>query len=309
MAKKKSSKESPSVKADDDVSSRLYEWIADGYAVEPLVAAVKSKDAYTIEKLFKQFETNIARMEELKLLLIKRGYDENNPRYKGISLILKDPSKVKEIENFVISLETGPRMKLLQAELATINTKGFEKDAEAIRAKLADPKRIDEAERDLKSLTRRIKEKFFEDALEDVVVPTEKDSRCVAETIFLMHKDGTLLAVKSKRPPAELDKKLLSRMVMAIREQMARAYKEGDHLHTLRYEGHSIILEDSVHVYAAVVVRGQAKPIMYRIILKALQIMERNLNQHFSRWRGDRAALDNLDKYTTAIFQAFEKLG
>jgi len=309
MAKKKSSKESPPVKPNDDISSRLYEWIADGYTVEPLVAAVKSKDAYTIEKLFRQFEANIARMEELKILLIKRGYDENNPKYKGISLILKDPSKVKEIENFVISLEAGPRMKVLYAELASLNTKGFEKEAAAVKAKLADPKRIDEAERDLKALTRRIKERFFEDALEDVVVPTEKDFKCVAETIFLMHKDGTLLAVKSKRPPAELNKKLLSRMVMAIREQMARAYKEGEHLHTLIYEGHSIILEDSVHVYAAVVVRGQAKPIMYRIILKALQIMERNLNQQFSRWRGDRAALDNLDKYTTAIFQAFEKMG
>ena len=62
---------------------------------------------------------------------------------------------------------------------------------------------------------------------------------------------------------------------MAIREQMNRAFNEGEHAHKLTYEGHSIILEDSSHVYAAVVINGEDQPIMYKIILKALQIMER----------------------------------
>ena len=79
-------------------------------------------------------------------------------------------------------------------------------------------------------------------------------------------------------------------------------------IHTLTYEGHSIILEESVHVYAAVVVIGEAQPVMYRIILKALQIMEKKLANELDNWRGNRASLDNLESYTNAIFQALDKL-
>jgi hypothetical protein len=114
--------------------------------------------------------------------------------------------------------------------------------------------------------------------------------------------------VKSRKPTTELDKKLMSRMVMAIKEQMGKTFREGEHIHSLTYEGHTIILEDSVHVYAAVVIAGEPKPIMYRVILKALQIMEKKLAPEFDRWRGERNSLENLDKYTSAIFQALEKL-
>jgi hypothetical protein len=79
-------------------------------------------------------------------------------------------------------------------------------------------------------------------------------------------------------------------------------------VHSLAYEGHTIILEDSVHVYAAVVVIGEPKPVMYRVILKALQIMEKKLATEFDNWKGDRTSLENLDKYTSAIFQALDKL-
>ena len=100
----------------------------------------------------------------------------------------------------------------------------------------------------------------------------------------------------------------MSRMVMAIKEQMNRAFKEGEHVHTLTYEGHTIILEDSQHVYAAVVVVGEAQPVMYRIILKALQIMEKKLAKELNGWKGNRSSLENLDRYTSAIFQALDKI-
>jgi len=166
-------------------------------------------------------------------------------------------------------------------------------------------------EKSITKLKKKIKEKFFESAFEDeavLLIEDENAPKFVAETIFLLHKDGTLLSVKSKKPPKELDKKLMSRMVMAIKEQMNRAFKEGEHVHTLTYEGHTIILEDSQHVYAAIVVIGEAKPVMYRIILKALQIMEKKLAKELDSWKGDRSSLDNLDRYTSAIFQALDKI-
>ena len=58
----------------------------------------------------------------------------------------------------------------------------------------------------------------------------------------------------------------------------------------------------------SVVINGEDKPIMYKIILKALQIMDRKYAKDFDNWTGDRKRLTELEKYSTAIFQAFEKL-
>jgi hypothetical protein len=311
VAKKKSARKSASSeKPIDDVSSKLYDWIAEGYDVDPLVQVVKTKDNKKINRMFNRYEKNIARMEKLKKRLATLEIDPKNPKLRELLNSFKNPELVDDVENFLTALETGPKIKELKGELASLNVTGFEEKAERIKEKLENPELIDEAARDVKALRRRIKEKFFEEAFEEVVVPTEDDEgKSVAETIFLLHKDGTLLAVKSKIPPAELDKRLLSRMVMAIRKQMSKAFKEGLHIHTLDYEGHSIILENSAHCYAAVVVNGEATPIMYKIILKALQIMEKKLKKEFDNWTGDRSTLKNLEKYTTAIFQAIDKVG
>ncbi len=314
MAKKKGTKKSGTkTVSEEKISSKLYDWIADGYEIDKLVKAVKSKDDNKIQRIYKQFDRDIKRMDELRKKLEELGYDSGDPRFEKISNVLKDPTRADDVEKFLFSMEVGPKVKELKAELASLNVTDFEEEAEKLKAKLEEPDDIDQIEKDVKALRRRIKEKFFEEAFEDAVVPMgsekKKKKSFNAEMIFLMHRDGTLLAVKSRRPSAELDKRLMSRMVMAIRKQMALAFKEGEHVHTLSYEGHSIILEDSIHVYAAVVVTGEARPVMYKIILKALQIMEKKLKGPFDNWTGDRSTLFNLEKYTTAIFQAFDKLG
>jgi hypothetical protein len=313
MAKKKGSRKSKG-EPEDDVSKKLYDWIAEGYVVDELVEAVKSKDTKTIDKLFGEYESNIERVEKLKgelekLKQVRGALNTKSPLYIQLMEIIKHPAKVDVAEKYMVSLKSGPKLKELEAELASLNVTGFEEEAKAIKAKFADTSRADEIERDIRSLTRRIKEKFFAESFESVIVPTEEPKKSFkAETIFLLHRDGTLLSVKSRKPPRELDKKLMSKMVMAIREQMSRAFKEGQHVHSLRYEEHTIILEDSVHVYAAVMISGEVRPVMYKIILKALQILEKHFAGAFDNWTGDRSSLKNMDKYTSAMFQALDKL-
>lgn len=317
MAKKKkstkkstSSQKSDSEKKDEEIKKKLYDWVAEGYDIDPLMDVVKSKDDEEIAKVFKIYEKNIKRMEDLKQRLAALEFDRSSPRFKELLDTFKNPELVDDVEAFLISIESGPKIQELRAELASLNVTGFEEDAVAIKKKLKDSADAGEIEKDIRALKRKIKEKFFTEAFEEVVLPTEEKSNSfVAETIFLLHRDGTLLAVKSKIPPKQLDKRLLSKMVMAIREQMTKAFEEGTHVHSLSYQGHTIILEDSEHVYAAVVVAGEAKPIMYKIILKALRIMEKKMKASFDNWKGDRSKLDNLDKYTAAIFQALDKLG
>jgi hypothetical protein len=260
--------------------------------------------------MFRVYEKNIKKMERLKERLAKLEFDRTSQRFNQLIDSFKNPALVDDVEKFLVSIESGPKIQELRAELASLNVTEFEAEAAELRERLQDPNDVDRLEKDIKALKRKIKEKFFMEAFEDVVLPTEeeKGKSFVAETIFLLHRDGTLLAVKSKIPPKELDKQLLSKMVMAIREQMSKAFNEGEHIHTISFKDHEIILEESEHVYAAVVVMGEAKPIMYKIILKALRIMEAKMEPEFKKWKGDRSTLKNLDKYTTAIFQALDKL-
>ncbi len=314
MPKKKSSsssKKSSSSSSKADYPAQLFDWLSEGYIVAPLTNVIKSKDDKKIKEMFSDYEDRIKRLEAVKDELDQLEFNYKNNTYGDVSEKLNDPMQVDYLEKFVRSFQNGPRLNELKAELASLNVSGFQKEAKKIKTMFGDGDELDDIEKAINRLKKKIKEKFFASAFEEEAILKEvevKEPKFIAETIFLLHKDGTLLSVKSKKPPAELDKKLMSRMVMAIKEQMNRAFKEGEHVHTLTYEGHTIILEDSQHVYAAVVVVGEAQPVMYRIILKALQIMEKKLAKELDSWKGDRTSLENLDRYTSAIFQALDKI-
>ncbi len=319
MAKKKTgtkSKKSSSKKKFDtsEYSEKLFDWLSDGYEVSELTALIKNGSQTKIKKAFTEYKKNIDRLKELEDEMHELDVDEDDLKYQKVLTFLKDPSKIEIIEGYLESQGNVSKMTELKAELSSINVKGFENEADIILTRISNGEDPDDIENEIKLLRKRIKEKFFESAFTLELSSEEEKERGVvkqgplAETIFFIHRDGTLLSVKSKIPPEKLSKKLLSRMVMAIREQMNLAYNEGEHIHKLTYEGHSIILEDSNHVYAAVVINGEDRPIMYKIILKALQIMERKYANDFDNWTGDRKKLTELEKYSTAIFQAFEKL-
>ncbi|MDO9538136.1 MAG: hypothetical protein Q7J68_07440 [Thermoplasmata archaeon] len=308
MARKKGSSISKDSNADSNNASSLYNWVAIGYLVDPILETMRSGDSDAIDKSFKEFSEKVARLEKVLDQLENLNFNEKHEMFSQHSDKLNDPLQVESLESLATSLKITPRLKELKAELASLNIVGFEEEAKKIHILFTEETDLDVVENEIKKLQKKIKEKFFEEAFEDAVEPPVQATKFVAETIFLLHKDGTLLSVKSKKSPTELDKKLMSRMVMAIKEQMTKAFKEGEHVHSLTYEGHTIILEDSTHVYAAVVIVGESKPVMYRVILKAIQIMENKLATEFTNWKGDRNSLENLDKYTSAIFQALDKL-
>lgn len=322
MARKKGSAPNDGSGNGNDNASRLYDWISKGYRVDALVESVRQGDSSRTEALFSDFDAKAQRLEAAKAKLATLGFSHGHPMYQKVADKLGDPLQADALEALAAALESGPKIMELRQELASLNTNGFEADAQRIHKMLDSNDDPDIIDAEIKKLRKRIKEAFFEAAFESEAVVEEapkpqpqarqapaqpQQGHFVAETIFLLHRDGTLLSVKSKKPTTELDKKLMSRMVMAIREQMGRAFKEGEHIHSLTYEGHTIILEDSVHIYAAVVVVGEPRAVMYKVILKALQIMEKNMAQTFDSWKGDRNSLENLDKYTSAIFQALEK--
>ena len=91
--KKKSTKKSPtSEKSDDEISKKLYDWVAEGYEIGPLVEVVQGKDEEEIAKMFKKYEENIKKMEGLKKRLAKLEFDRENARFQEMLVPLSTAS-------------------------------------------------------------------------------------------------------------------------------------------------------------------------------------------------------------------------
>lgn len=290
----------------------MQEWENSGYNLESLQDAMDD-EGYTVTKLkalFKDYEENIERLEEQKDKLLVLDVDKNSECYLDIKECLNDPSRVEEVEEFVTTVAIEPKLKELKAELASLNITGFEDEAKRIIHMIDrkdDPLTIGAA---IKSLRRHIKEAFFEKEFMGAITVEEKPKpRKIghAETVFMLHMDGSLLAVKSRLPKSQIDKKELSRAVMIIRKEMELA-REGEMREKIPFQSKNLLLHTGNDVYIGVIISGTDTPVMYKLMLKVGDLMEKKFEAQFKKWKGDRQSLGPLDRYINALFQAFDKL-
>jgi len=279
----------------------LLHWVTQGYEIGQLVGDLRGRA--NIEPYFEEFKKRVNRCSEILAEIESLGTVPPE-RISSIRELAKNPGRLAELEKELTDWKVGPRMKEMKAEFLSLNIKGFEEPARKIQAKFSDPAKIDEIEKDIKDLKHRIKERFFENEfavhLEPVPVTTAYP---LADTIFIIHRDGTLLSVKSKHAKEQVDKKALSHMVLEIKDRMAKGAKE-----CFDADGLKIIMENGQHVCVAVAFKGDELPIMRKIVDKVVQILERKNAEAFSSWTGDRAKLLDMERYPTALFQALEQM-
>jgi hypothetical protein len=290
----------PSGAEDLSYGDMLLYWITQGYDVTDLVKDLQygAKE----ESCFEEYGKRIRRANEIVAEVGKlEGIAPE--RVESLRKMSKSPSKLPEMEKDLADLKFSPRLKELRADFLSLNVKGFEDEARRIQAKFSDNSKLDEIEHDIKILRRRIKERFFANEFAVQLEPADASGNIVAETVFIIHKDGTLLAVKSKQSKDSVDKKALSRMVLEIRARM-----ETGSTGSFQAEGSNIVLERGNHVCVAVSFKGEEQSIMRRVIDKVIQIMERKNADIFGSWTGERARVTDVDRYPTAVFQALDAL-
>jgi hypothetical protein len=281
----------------------LLHWVTQGYEVGQLVGDIRGKN--NVEPYFKEYERRVRRCAEVVAEIEAMGTVPPE-KVANLKVVAKEPARLEELERELHSLKIGPRMNELRAEFMSLNTKGFEAAAETIQAKFSDPSRMDEIERDIKDLKHRIKERFFEREFSVHLEPAPQAAReaaLAAETVFIIHKDGTLLSVKSKQSKDNLDKKMLSQIILAIRARMV-----GESAGTFDSEGCSVSMCSGQHVCVAIAFKGTEQPVVRKVVEKVVQILERKNAAALSVWNGDRGSLLDMDKYPTALFTALEQV-
>ena len=293
----------PKPEARPDVShgDLLLHWVVKGYEGGNLVGDLRGKK--NVEPYFDEYKLKVKRCADV-MAEIESISGIPPERLEAIRAVAKHPDRIAELDKELADWKTGPKLKELKAEFMSLNIKGFEDAARTIQAKFADPSRLDEIEKDIKDLKHRIKEKFFEQEFAVHLEPSPATaSHSQAETIFIVHKDGTLLSVKSKQQKGQVDKKALSHMVQEIRDRMAKGARD-----CFDIEGSKVVMENGQHVCVAVGFKGEELPIMRKVIDKVVQIMERKNADVFSSWNGDRARIVDMERYPTALFQALDQM-
>ncbi|MFH0816973.1 MAG: hypothetical protein V1934_09205 [Methanobacteriota archaeon] len=279
----------------------LLHWVTEGYEIGQLVGDLRGKK--NIEPYFEEFQRRVKRAAEIIAEIEVLG-TVPPVRVEALRAIAKEPARLAELEKELSDWRDGPKLKEMKAEFMSLNIKGFEDAARVIQGKFSDPSKRGEIEKDIHDLKHKIKERFFEQEFAVHLEPVpETSAHPLAETIFIIHRDGTLLSVKSKQSKEQVDKKALSHMVIEIRERMSKGSKE-----CFDADGSRVIMENGQHVCVAVAFKGDELPIMRKVIDKVVQIMERKNAAVFSNWTGDRARLIDMERYPTALFQALEQM-
>ena len=291
----------PAEQGEVSYGDMLLHWVNQGYEVGSIVKDIQGgRDA---QETFDDFSRKAKRAQEIVAEL------ESTPgvpadRMENVRRMAKEPLRVHDLEKELAELKVSPRLKELKAEFMSLNMKGFDEDARRIQAKFNDPTKLEELDHDIKLLKRKIKERFFETEFAIQLEPVRgAGAPLETETIFIIHKDGTLLSVKSKQPKDQVDKKALSRMILDIRGRMDKG-----NVGTFQCDSSNVIMELGAHVCVAVAFKGEELPIMRRVLDKVVQIMERKNSDALNTWTGDRSRLMDMDRYPTALFQALDAL-
>ena len=78
-----------------------------------------------IEEAFEEFEEGIKKLRDLRNEIEKLDLDKK--KREEMENMLTNPDNIEELEKFIVSMKEGPKLKELQADLASLNTKGFER--------------------------------------------------------------------------------------------------------------------------------------------------------------------------------------
>lgn len=125
------------------------------------------------------------------------------------------------------------------------------------------------------------------------------------EDIFVIYRDGRLMAHQTRRLRAEMDNQLLSGMLTAIQSFIQEAFREGDdgELNQMSFGRSLILIERGKWVSLAVVIRG-VPPVGARAELQfAVEKIEENYGPLLSAWTGDSAAVRGVGEVARRLLE------
>ena len=122
--------------------------------------------------------------------------------------------------------------------------------------------------------------------------------RLQVENLFILYRNGILLASYTPKIPVELDKDVVGSMLMAITEFVQTSFRgmaENSPLTSIRFGDREIAFEHGEHIVVAMTLRGALEPNVRMRLAAAVREVE-SKNDHVLRsWDGNLGAFGGLN--------------
>jgi uncharacterized repeat protein (TIGR01451 family) len=124
------------------------------------------------------------------------------------------------------------------------------------------------------------------------------------QEVFVVYRDGSLLAHQSRTSTTDKDEDVLMAMFTAIQEFIRESFSYGTtrELKAMNLGDHSVEIQRGEHLYLAVIFSGKATPGLNRRLVALVDRMEREYAGVLKDWSGNMDHLKGLDKLTVDIF-------
>jgi outer membrane protein assembly factor BamB len=117
------------------------------------------------------------------------------------------------------------------------------------------------------------------------------------EDVFLMYRDGRLIAHNTRRLRPDVDGDILSGMLTAVTAFVKESFREADteELNELRYGKTKILIERGEYICLAVVVSGVASPKMREKMKESVQYISQTYATVLENWDGSVSKLKDIN--------------
>lgn len=306
----------------EELLSKIIEWKAEGFDVKYASELLKN-DSPNIFSEFERIDRNVEEIRKIKNIVV----DVHGVEEEANALIdaLNRPENLDEIRKRQKVLGDRIKLRALGESLDTLNAEGMEADVVKIRELLKDVAKVDDAEKEIKTLKAKIRERFFlglikkeakpaPEPKKEVMVklagaaPAEKSTMFV-EDIFLLYRDTRFISHHTRTVRAENDRPAVFRMLKAIRDFIRKSGKyQGGMLFKEPSGSGFMLVYGSGNLIVGMSVTGTEPSWTEAVIARVFSLAEEKFRGTIEDWDGDVKSLDGINQFMKVLLLTFAKL-
>ncbi|MEW5936431.1 MAG: hypothetical protein AB1665_01250 [Candidatus Thermoplasmatota archaeon] len=307
--------------AEKQYASKLIQWAADGYAVEPLEEMMKVRDP-GLSKAFEVFEENIGKIGAIRKELDALNLVGLDADVEILLKLMNKPMEYPAIEDHLTMIRKKMRVRDMAQELERFDTPALKDRVTALMEKISDLSKLDEAETEFAEIQRLYKESFFlgeiTEELERAPVVTKRLEEAkkverpavpmVVSDLFLMYKDGKFISHHTARVADRTEQGEIFANLKTARNYIRSPKYMPKRLNVINLDSKKLVLMSGDYLIAVLSATGDVNPWTDRIVGKVLSLMEKEDSASLRAWTGDPSSLKSVGKYMTALLYACMKL-
>jgi hypothetical protein len=142
--------------------------------------------------------------------------------------------------------------------------------------------------------------------LKSEMTPISRDTmEGVLEEVFLIYRDGRLIAHATRRIRPEMDDEILSSMLVAIQNFVQDSFRDdtGGLLRSLEFGDSRFLIERGQHVYVAAMYGGRIPEEASLTLRRAIQKIETEYLKVLDAWDGNMRSFKGVDGYLQEVIK------